>query len=330
MSEASEDLVEFRISNILDPRQFPLFRGFARCMVFFLALATCFSVLSPHFLTSANLENVLSASAVIGFLALGATFVIASGGIDLSVASVMALSGTAAASMLLTNPNMPPWMALIVCLLTGCTCGLVTGVLIATTQAPSFIVTLGMLSVARAVAFIVSDGTPIYGLPDEVTEWGQSTFFFLPGPIAFLLCGVVVAFLLLHCTRFGTQTLILGDNPAAAEVMGIRVDKLRVNIFALCGAFSGVAGFIFMARTNAGDPTAGQNYELIAITAVVLGGAKLFGGEATVIGTLLGVLCLTALQNGLNLLAVSAYYQVLFVGLVLISAAMLERMGRRT
>ena len=293
-------------------------------------MAGSFSVLSPYFLTLANLENVLSASAVIGFLALGSTFVIASGGIDLSVASVMALSGTTSASILLTGPNTPPWVALIVCLITGSVCGILTGLLIAITKAPSFIVTLGMLSVARAVAFIVSDGTPIYGLPDAVTEWGQSTFFLLPGPIAFLFCGVIVAFLLLHCTRFGTQTLIIGDNPAAAEAMGVKVEKLRISIFALCGGFAGIAGFIFMARTNAGDPTAGQNYELIAITAVVLGGAKLFGGEATIIGTLLGVLCLTALQNGLNLLAVSAYFQVLFVGLVLIGAAMLERIGRRT
>lgn len=294
-----------------------------------MVLTVVFSLLSPYFFSASNFENVLSASAVIGLLALGSTFVIAGGEIDLSVASVMALSGTICAALLEEFSFDSPWLSVSICCSTGALCGAATGCLINLTGAPSFIVSLGMLSIARALAYIVSDGTPIYGLPDTITEWGQGKIAGIPGPIFLLLGGAVISYVILHHTRLGRHFLMMGDNAFAAKAMGIRISRLRLIMFTWCGVFAGIAGFVFMARTNAGDPTAGQSYELVAITAVVLGGAKLFGGEATIVGTLLGVLCLGVLQNGLNLLAVSTYYQVLFVGLVLIAAAFLERTGRR-
>ena len=304
-------------------------QNIGRCVVFLICLCGIFTVLSPFFLTTSNLENVLSASAVICLLALGSTFVIASGGIDLSVAAVMALAGTSTAAFLQKIPGISPEVAFLICTSIGGACGLVTGFLLTVTRAPSFIVTLGMLSVARALAYIVSDGTPIYGLPEAVIEWGQGTLLMLPGPIAIMLGATLLSYFVLHHTRLGVHTLVLGDNPFAVEAMGIRIHRLRTRIFTLSGLLAGAAGFVFMTRTNAGDPTAGLNYELVAITAVILGGAKLFGGEARIVGTVLGVLCLGVLQNGLNLLAVSSYYQILFIGLVLISAAMLERFGKR-
>jgi ribose/xylose/arabinose/galactoside ABC-type transport system permease subunit len=295
-------------------------------MSFLLMLIILFSFLSPHFLSFSNFNNVVTAVAVTGLLALGVTFVIASGGIDLSVASVMALAGTFCAYVV-QDSTMTAWSAMCLCILTGSLCGLITGVLINLTCAPSFIVTLGMLSVARAGAYIIASGTPIYGLPVQIAGAGQGSFLSVSIPAILLLGMSVIAHVVLHRTRFGLHTLMYGDNPYAAEVMGVRVGQLRLKIYALCGAFAGIAGFVFMARTNAGDPTGGQNYELIAITAVILGGAKLFGGQASILGTLMGVLCLGVLQNGLNLMAVSTFYQVLFVGLVLIAAAFLERMG---
>jgi ribose/xylose/arabinose/galactoside ABC-type transport system permease subunit len=168
---------------------------------------------------------------------------------------------------------------------------------------------------------------PIYGLPEHVTHLGQGKVLSVSIPVVVLLAASLIAYATLHHLRFGTHLLVYGDNPFAAESMGIHVNSLRLRIYGACGLFSGIAGFVFMARTNAGDPTAGQNYELLAITAVILGGTKLFGGRATVLGTLLGVLCLGVLQNGLNLLAVSTYYQVLFVGVVLLGAALFERFG---
>jgi ribose/xylose/arabinose/galactoside ABC-type transport system permease subunit len=256
------------------------------------------------------------------------TFVIASGGIDLSIASVMALVGTLCA-YLVQESTFSPFTALFFCLISGGLCGFVTGGLLNLTGAPSFIVTLGMLSVARAFAYIVANGTPIYGLPPQITAAGQGKFFMISLPVLILLIAALIAHFILHHTRFGLHTLVYGDSPCATEVMGVSVSKLRLKIYSLCGAFAGLSGFVFMARTNAGDPTAGQNYELVAITAVILGGAKLFGGQASILGTLLGVLCLGVLQNGLNLLAVSTYYQVLFVGVVLIGSAFLERVGAR-
>ena len=297
-----------------------------RCLIFLVLLILIFSYLSPYFVSLSNFDNILSASAVTGLLALGVTFVIASGGIDLSIASVMALAATVSAYFA-QSLGLGASSAFAICLLVGTICGAVTGLLVNITRAPSFIVTLGMLSVARALAYIVADGTPIYGLPAALTEIGQGKLLGISIPVIILIVASLVAHFILHKSVFGVQSLLYGDSNFAAEVMGVRVDPLRLKIYSLCGLFAGVAGFIFMARTNAGDPTAGQNYELIAITAVILGGTKLFGGRATILGTLFGVLCLGVLQNGLNLLAVSTYYQVLFVGMVLIGAAMMERLG---
>ncbi len=302
-------------------------QNFFRCFVFLTGLCLVFSLLSPYFLSLSNLDNVLSAAAVTGLLALGATFVIGSGGIDLSIASVMGLAGTVSAYCI-RDFNLQAWDSFFVCVVVGALCGCITGALVNVTRAPSFIVTLGMLSVARAVAYIVADGTPIYGLHPSVTELGQGKLLGVSLPVVIFLLSGLVAHVVLHQSSFGIHSLIYGDNALAAEALGLRINTLRLKIFTLCGLYSGVAGFVFMARTNAGDPTAGQNYELVAITAVILGGTKLFGGKASIVGTFLGVLCLGVLQNGLNLLAVSTYYQVLFVGLVLIGAALIERFGR--
>ncbi len=300
--------------------------SFLRCVIFLCLLLLIFSSLSPHFLSGSNLENIVAASSVIGLLALAETFVIASGGVDLSVASVMALAGTVCA-FLIQNTDASPSFAILICCAVGGACGLTTGLLINLTRAPSFIISLGMLSVGRALAYIVADGTPIYGLPERITGVIQGQLLGVSGPLLFMIGAGALTYVWLHHTRFGLHALILGDNQFAAEATGVPLDRLRLQIYSCAGALAGLAGFVFMARTNCGDPTAGQNYELVAITAVVLGGAKLYGGRATIAGTLLGIACLGVLQNGLNLLAVSTYYQVLFIGLVLIAAASLERLG---
>jgi ribose transport system permease protein/inositol transport system permease protein len=210
----------------------------------------------------------------------------------------------------------------------GGLCGVVTAILINITRAPSFIITLGMMSVARAIAYLISDGMPVYDLPEAVTALGREKILGVSGPVIFVILTAIAAYYLLHKTRFGNHTLFLGDNATAAEAMGIEPARLRLKIFGLAGLCSGLAGFVFMARTNTGDPTAGMNYELMAITAVILGGSNLFGGRASILGTIIGVACLGILQNGLNLMAVSTYYQVLFVGIVLVAAAALNRWRR--
>jgi ribose transport system permease protein/inositol transport system permease protein len=300
----------------------------AQCLAFFVTLVVVFSLASPYFLSLGNLGNVLTASTVIGLIALGATFVIAAGNIDLSSGAVMALSGTVCA-WFMQKTGCPPALAILFAVTSGVLCGLASGFLINVTRAPSFIVTLGMMSVARAAAYIISDGAPIYGLPDNVIAVAQGQIALVPVLILVLLGGIALAALLLAKTRFGAQTLFLGDSAFATEAMGVPVDRLRLKIFGLAGLYSGLAGVAFALRTNSGDPSAGQSYELVAITAVIVGGANLFGGRAAIAGTVLGVLCLGVLQNGLNLLAVNTYYQVLFVGLVLLGAAFLARTGDR-
>lgn len=297
-----------------------------QCVLFLVAMCIFFAASSPAFFTTINLSNVLTASSVIGLMAVGATFVIGSGSIDLSTAAAMGLSSVVCA-WAVQNWHVDCFTAICIATAGGALYGLVTGLLINLTRAPSFIITLGMMSIDRALGYILTGGVPIYGLPDNVTQIAEFQFLGLTSPALLLLAGMVAGYVLLTRTKFGAHTLLLGDNPGASEALGLQTQRLRLTIFGLAGAFSGIAGFIFMARTNSGDPTAGMNYELIAITAVVLGGANLFGGRATVQGTLAGILCLGVLQNGLNLLAISTFYQTLFVGLVLILASFLRRLG---
>jgi ribose/xylose/arabinose/galactoside ABC-type transport system permease subunit len=281
---------------------------------------------SPVFLSSANVANILTACSVIGLLAVGSTFVIAGGSIDLSTAATMALSSVICA-WTVQNYHFDLFGSAIVSISIGAICGAITGWLINITQAPSFIITLGMLSINRALAFIFTGGIPIYGLDERITKISDLSICGLSFPAIALLLGMIMAHYLLARTRFGAHTLLLGDNAQASEAMGLEVARLRLTFFALAGSFAGFAGFIFMARTNSGDPSGGTNYELTAITAVVLGGANLFGGRATIVGTLAGILCLGVLQNGLNLMAISTFYQSLFIGLVLVLASFLRRLG---
>ncbi|MDD5586683.1 MAG: ABC transporter permease, partial [Alphaproteobacteria bacterium] len=189
----------------------------AQCLLFLAALGIGFSWASPSFLSLANISNILTASAVIGLMALGTTFVIASGAIDLSSAAVMALSGTMAAYAVQQGLAASPAAAAFVAVATGSLCGLLTGFLINVTKAPSFIVTLGMMSVARAAAFIVSDGKPFYGLPENIVNAGQGKWMGMPIHVALLLLGALFGFVVLAKTKFGAHTLIMGDNPPAAE-----------------------------------------------------------------------------------------------------------------
>src|SRR5882724_10998154 len=282
------------------------------------------SILSPYFLSVSNFLNILLATSVIGVLAYGATFVIAAAGIDLSLGSVLGLSGVVGA--LSINEVGLPWpLGLLVCLATGAFCGWINGLLNAKAGIPAFIVTLGMLGVARGLALVLTNGVPVYGLADAVVYIGQGRPFGVPFPVfVFLAAGAICHFVLAY-TRFGKYAVVIGDNDGAARAMGVRVQRHRVALYMLSGTMAGLAGLLFMARTNAGDPTAGFNYELTAITATILGGTNLFGGRATIIGTLIGALIMGVLQNGLNLLAVQSYYQQMAIGAVLILAVFIDQ-----
>ncbi len=290
-------------------------------------LVLALSILSPYFLSVSNFLNILLATSVIGVLAYGATFVIAAAGIDLSLGSVLGLSGVVGA--LAMNALDLPWpLGIIACLATGAACGAINGFLNARAGIPAFIVTLGMLGVARGLGLVLTNGLPVYGLDPAVVYLGQGRPAGIPTPvIVFLLAGAVSHFILGY-TRFGRYALVIGDNEGAARAMGVRVERQRILLYVLSGTMAGLAGLLFMARTNAGDPTAGISYELTAITAAILGGTNLFGGRATIVGTLIGALIMGVLQNGLNLLAVSSFYQQMAIGAVLVLAVWLDRINR--
>ena len=297
-------------------------------LVVLAVLAAVMAFLSPAFLTVSNVLNILLSTSVFGVLAIGMTFVISSAGIDLSVGSILALAGVVGATLSSTY-ELPWFVGVIGCLAAGALTGAVNGFLITRGAIPPFIVTLGMLGVARGVALVLSDGVSIYGLPPEMTWLGQGRPFGVPVPVIVLLLTALVAHVVLAHTRFGTYAQVIGDNEGAARAMGVKVERMKVLLYTLSGLLSGLAGLLFAARVNSGEPTAGLSYELTAITATILGGTNLFGGRGSVAGTLVGALIMGVLQNGLNLLAVRPFYQQIAIGAVLILAVWLDRINSR-
>jgi ribose/xylose/arabinose/galactoside ABC-type transport system permease subunit len=297
-------------------------------LVVLLLLSATMAALSPFFLSVSNLLNILLATATIGILAIGATYVISAGGLDLSLGSVMGLAGVAGAyvSVML---GAPAAVGALACLGAGAAAGWVNGTLVTRAGVPAFIVTLGMLGLARGLALVISDGRSIYGLPPGLVYLGQGRPFGVPMPVFIFLGAALVAHYALAYTRFGRHTLALGDKEAAARAAGIRIDRHRRRLYVISGLCAGLAGLVFMARVNAGDPTAGLTYELTAITAAIIGGTNLFGGRGSILGAVVGALIMGVLQNGLNLLAVQAYYQQMAIGAVLILAVFIDQFQSR-
>lgn len=297
-------------------------------LVVLLALGVAMSIASPYFLSLSNFLNILLATSTIGVLAIGATFVISAGGLDLSLGSVMGLAGVVGA-WLGVVAGMPAVVCVLGCLAAGIAAGWVNGQLVTRAMVPAFIVTLGMLGVARGLALVISGGRVIYGLPDALVYLGQGRPFGVPMPVILFLATALVAHYTLAYTRFGRHTLAIGDNEGAARAAGIRLDAHRLRLYMIAGLMSGLAGLLFMARVNSGDPTAGLNYELTAITAAIIGGTNLFGGRGSILGTMVGALIMGVLQNGLNLLAVQSYYQQMAIGAVLVAAVFVDQYQTR-
>lgn len=297
-------------------------------LVVLVGLSAAMAVLSPYFLSVSNILNILLATTTIGILAIGATYVIGAGGLDLSLGSVLGLSGVVGAYAAVTL-GLPSGIAILACLGAGAAAGYVNGLLITRALIPAFIVTLGMLGLARGLGLVISDGRVIYGLPEFLVYLGQGRPLGIPMPVIIFLAAALLAHVVLAGTRFGRHTLAIGDSETAARAAGIRVDRHRLLLYTLSGGCAGLAGLLFMARINSGDPTAGINYELSAITAAIIGGTNLFGGRASILGTLIGALIMGVLQNGLNLLAVQPFYQQMAIGGVLIIAVFIDQYQAR-
>lgn len=271
-------------------------------------------IATPKFLTSQNLLNVGVQAAVTAILAFGMTFVIVTGGIDLSVGSVAALSAIGA-GWAVTAGGMPGWLALVVGPLVGLLAGAVSGAAVAYGKLPAFIATLAMLSIARGLTLVISGGRPIE-MPGAV-NWLGGELGPVPVPIVVMLVAAVVTSFVLTRTVFGRSLYAIGGNEEAARLAGLPVKKTTAAVYALSGLFAGIAGLVLAGRLASAQPQAAAGYELDAIAAVVIGGASLSGGVGKASGTLVGALVLAVIRNGLNLLNVTAFWQQVVIGLVI-------------
>jgi ribose transport system permease protein len=296
----------------------------------FLSLIVLFiglSIASPYFLTANNLTSVFRQTAVFNTMALGMTIVIISGGIDLSVGSILGLAGLI--GTLALERGYPIVVGVLVGIAVGMLCGFLNGLLITRLRIPPFVVTLGTLGIYRGLALIFSNGLPVHKIPAGFSFLGEGSLLGIPF-VAWMLviCAVFVHIVLEH-TRLGRYAFAIGSNKIASVYAGIPVDFHMTAVYAIGGALTGLAGMIEASRLMTGQPTAGQGYELQAIAAVVIGGGSLNGGEGSVVGTLIGAFIMGLLSNGADLLNISNYWQQVIIGSVIILAVTLDEVRKR-
>lgn len=292
----------------------------------FLLLCLALTLLSDRFLTPSNLLNVLRQATINGIIAVGMTYVILTAGIDLSVGSVVALSTVVTASLL--QSGLPVAIGVLAGLGLGALLGLVNGLVIARARIPPFVATLGMMTVARGLALTFTQGRPITGLPAGFTFLGAGFVGPIPMPIIIFLVVFGIGYFVLNRTVLGESIYALGNNPVAARLAGIRTARITTLVYVISGALAALAGQILVARLNSAQPTAGAGFEFDAIAAVVVGGTSFAGGEGGLFGTLIGVLIIQVLNNGLNLLNVSPLWEGVVKGVVIALALLLHRTAR--
>jgi ribose transport system permease protein len=292
-----------------------------------LAICTFLSLSTPHFLTLDNLAIVARQVSLIAIIAIGMTFVILLGGIDLSVGSVVALASVVVGYVIVIL-QLPLAAGVLAGLLAGALIGILNGLLIIKTRVPPFIVTLGMMGMARGAALVITKGSTISGLPGGYLVIGQGYVSGVPIPVVIVLVLAVIAHIFLSRTTMGRHIYFIGSNEEAAILSGINVDRVKVIIFTLCSTLAAFEAIIETARMSTAQPAAGIGYELSAIGAVIIGGASLLGGSGTILGTILGAALLGIITNGLILLSVSAYWQQVFSGAIIVLAVTLDTWRR--
>ena len=289
-------------------------------LIVLLVLFGAMTLASDEFLTADNLANLARQVAIFGIIAVGQLLVILTAGIDLSVGSVLGLTGCVTAQLLVEG--MPVPLAIVVGLLVGVVLGLFNGSLVAYGKLPPFIVTLGMLGIARGLVLVLTDASTVQPLPDSFGNIANGDFIGLPNLLWMFLIVVVITSFVLRRTVFGRYIYAVGSNPESARLSGVPVTAVLVSVYSIAGLLAAVGGILFASRLNAGIPTAGTGYELNAIAACVIGGASLFGAKGGAFGAAAGALIVATLNNGGNLLAVNAFYLQIIIGaLILIAVA---------
>jgi ribose transport system permease protein len=295
-------------------------------------LVIFFTFMSPYFMTQSNLVGIGLATAVTGILAIGVTFVIITGGIDLSIGTVMTLSAVMT-GVVVTNAGLPLIVGMVVGVCTGALMGLINGTLIARLGIPPFIATLGMLNVARGLALILAELKPIYF--NDTPEFNETAMgSLIPGIdvpniiLVFVGCAIIAAFILGR-TILGRYLYAIGSNEEAARLSGVRTVRWKASAYVISGLFAGVAGVVIAARLNSAQPAVGFGYELDAIAAAVIGGTSLSGGEGSIFGTFIGAFVISVLTNGLRLLSVPPELQIVITGCIVVLAVYLDIVRRR-
>jgi len=292
-----------------------------------LALCATLWILTPHFLTLSNLLNVAEQTSINAVVAVGMTFVILSAGIDLSVGSIVALAGVVLGHAL--QSGQPMLVAITLSLATGLLCGLGNGLLISWGALPSFIVTLGTMSIARGAALLFTEGRPISGFSEQFRLLATGRVGFVPMPVIVTVIIYLAAQFVLTRTTFGRYVYAIGGNEEASRLSGVSIRFHKTGIYGVSGLTSALAAIILTARLNSAQPIAGMMYELDAIAATVIGGTSLMGGEGTLGGTLVGALIMGVLRNGLNLLGVSSFLQQIVIGGVIVVAVLVDTVLKR-
>jgi len=292
-------------------------------VIVMLLVIAYFSYRSARFATPDNLVTILVAAAPFALIALGQTLVILTGGIDLSVGSVIAVSAMAGAATAKANPGQV-WLTVLVSMLVGLAVGCVNGFLVSRINVPPFIATLGTLTAGSGLAYVIGGGAPINGLPPEFGSIANTKILGLQIPVLLMIIGIIALAIIMKRTTYGMRVYAVGGNRHAAEIAGINAKNVLFSVYAFSGLLAGLSGVMLASRVISGPPNLGQGYELDAIAAVVIGGASLMGGRGTIWGTALGLLMIQTLNNGLDILVVPAYWQDVIKGVLIVAAVAVD------
>ncbi len=310
-------------------------------LLFLLALMIAFAIGQPRFLTPFNLFNVMRQVSIVGLLAIGMTFVILTAGIDLSIGSLLAFAGLAAAAVdkgglanrfsISAGQNSFGYgweLALLAAIAVGVAGGFVQGFAITRLKVPAFVVTLGGMSVFRGAALLMAGGGPISGFDPSFVWWGQGKIGPVPIPAIIFIAFAILAHVVLRYTRYGRQVYAVGDNMEAARLSGLNVRAVICSVYVIIGFFAGVGAFVLSGRLDSAEAVAGTGYELTVIASVVIGGTSLFGGVGTIFGTVIGTILIGVLLNGLVLMGVSPYIQQIIIGVIIVLAVAFDTFAK--